>query len=74
MTFTAERHIWSGADRPHWEVVHLEAKDWGEADRICKAQELQRCGELIEVIPAPELNEFTRKIQDQRDRDWVDQA
>ncbi len=71
MTFTAERHIWSGAGRPHWEVIHFEANSWDEAEHICKTQELQRCGELLEVIPVPELNEFTRNIQDQRDRDWM---
>lgn len=70
MTFTAERHVWNAGERPHWEMVHFEARDWDEADHICKAQELQRCGVLLEMIPAPELNGVVREMQERRDRDW----
>ncbi len=70
-THTALRLVSNEVGRVHNVVVHFEAESVEHAERICAENGWDYDGELLEVIPAPELDGMCEAIQQERDEEWI---
>lgn len=57
--------------RPYWAEPTFWASSLEDAERICEEKGWEFVGQIVESMPAPEMDDFCNQVQAQRDRDWM---
>ncbi len=73
-TFSYRKLMSNEVGRMYWASINFQAKSMEEAERICEKNSWDYDGEVLETIPAPELDKHCEEVQKQRDRDWLGEA